>query len=55
MNTFDLAAELETADVTVNALHPATFMPTKVSSGAVVSPAPAPRSSQRRAAPDPLR
>ena len=31
MNTFDLAAELEAAGVTVNALHPATFMPTKVS------------------------
>jgi NAD(P)-dependent dehydrogenase (short-subunit alcohol dehydrogenase family) len=31
MNTFDLAAELAAADVTVNALHPATFMPTKVS------------------------
>ena len=31
MNTFDLAAELEAARVTVNALHPATFMPTKVS------------------------
>ena len=31
MNTFDLAAELEAANVTVNALHPATFMPTKVS------------------------
>ena len=29
--TFDLAAELAAADVTVNALHPATFMPTKVS------------------------
>jgi NAD(P)-dependent dehydrogenase (short-subunit alcohol dehydrogenase family) len=31
MDTFDLAAELEAAGVTVNALHPATFMPTKVS------------------------
>ena len=31
MNAFDLAEELEAANVTVNALHPATFMPTKVS------------------------
>jgi NAD(P)-dependent dehydrogenase (short-subunit alcohol dehydrogenase family) len=31
MNTFDLAAEVAAAGVTVNALHPATFMPTKVS------------------------
>jgi NAD(P)-dependent dehydrogenase (short-subunit alcohol dehydrogenase family) len=31
MNAFDLAAELEAAGVTVNALHPATFMPTKLS------------------------
>ena len=37
MNTFDLAAELEAADVTVNALHPATFMPTKVSPAPPVS------------------
>jgi len=28
--TFDLAAELDLAGVTVNALHPATFMPTKI-------------------------
>jgi NAD(P)-dependent dehydrogenase (short-subunit alcohol dehydrogenase family) len=28
--TFDLAAELDPAEVTVNALHPATFMPTKI-------------------------
>ena len=31
MNAFDLAEELEAANVAVNALHPATFMPTKVS------------------------
>jgi NAD(P)-dependent dehydrogenase (short-subunit alcohol dehydrogenase family) len=31
MNTFDLAEALEAKGVTVNALHPATFMPTKVS------------------------
>ena len=31
MNTFDLAEALEAEAVTVNALHPATFMPTKVS------------------------
>ena len=37
MNTFDLAAELAAADVTVNALHPATFMPTKVSPAPPVS------------------
>jgi len=37
MNTFDLAAELEAAGVTVNALHPATFMPTKVSPAPPVS------------------
>jgi NAD(P)-dependent dehydrogenase (short-subunit alcohol dehydrogenase family) len=30
MFTFDLADELAAAGVTVNALHPATFMPTKV-------------------------
>jgi len=28
--TFDLATELDLAGVTVNALHPATFMPTKI-------------------------
>jgi NAD(P)-dependent dehydrogenase (short-subunit alcohol dehydrogenase family) len=37
MNTFDLAEELEAAGVTVNALHPATFMPTKVSPAPPVS------------------
>src|SRR5580693_281745 len=30
MDAFDLAEELQTAGVTVNALHPATFMPTKM-------------------------
>jgi len=37
--TIDLAAELELegADVTVNALHPATFMPTKIVTGATFS------------------
>src|ERR1700722_7626147 len=37
MNAFDLAAELQTAGVTVNALHPATFMPTKMVSAAPLS------------------
>lgn len=37
MNTFDLAEELAAAGVTVNALHPATFMPTKVSPAPPVS------------------
>ena len=31
MNAFDLAEELQAGGVTVNVLHPATFMPTKVS------------------------
>jgi len=38
--TIDLAAELDTldgADVTVNALHPATFMPTKIVTGPAFS------------------
>jgi NAD(P)-dependent dehydrogenase (short-subunit alcohol dehydrogenase family) len=37
MLTFDLATELELAGVTVNALHPATFMPTKVSPAPPIS------------------
>jgi NAD(P)-dependent dehydrogenase (short-subunit alcohol dehydrogenase family) len=37
MNTFDLAEELQAKGVTVNALHPATFMPTKVSPAKPVS------------------
>jgi NAD(P)-dependent dehydrogenase (short-subunit alcohol dehydrogenase family) len=37
MNTFDLAEELAGTRVTVNALHPATFMPTKVSPAPPVS------------------
>jgi len=37
MNTFDLAEELDGTQVTVNALHPATFMPTKVSPAPPVS------------------
>jgi NAD(P)-dependent dehydrogenase (short-subunit alcohol dehydrogenase family) len=37
MNAFDLAEELEAAGVTVNALHPATFMPTKMVSVAPLS------------------
>jgi NAD(P)-dependent dehydrogenase (short-subunit alcohol dehydrogenase family) len=37
MNAFDLAAELLDAGVTVNALHPATFMPTKVSPAKPIS------------------
>ncbi len=35
--TIDLAAELDRTGVTVNALHPATFMPTKISAGAPAS------------------
>ena len=35
--TIDLAAELDLAGITVNALHPATFMPTKIVAGAPVS------------------
>jgi len=37
MNTFDLAGELAAVNVTANALHPATFMPTKVTPGAPIS------------------
>ena len=33
--TFDLAAELDPDEVTVNALHPATFMPTKIVSSPI--------------------
>jgi NAD(P)-dependent dehydrogenase (short-subunit alcohol dehydrogenase family) len=33
--TFDLAAELDPDGVTVNALHPATFMPTKIVSSPI--------------------
>jgi len=33
--TFDLAAELDPDSVTVNALHPATFMPTKIVSSPI--------------------
>ena len=35
--TIDLAAELELAGVTVNSLHPATFMPTKIVAGSPIS------------------
>ncbi len=35
--TIDLAAELDLAGVTVNALHPATFMPTKIVAGTPAS------------------
>jgi NAD(P)-dependent dehydrogenase (short-subunit alcohol dehydrogenase family) len=38
MFTFDLAEELSDVGVTVTALHPATFMPTKMVSEAGVSP-----------------
>jgi NAD(P)-dependent dehydrogenase (short-subunit alcohol dehydrogenase family) len=37
MDAIDLAAELKPANVTVNALHPATFMPTKLSPSAPLS------------------
>ncbi len=30
MHTFDLAERLDPAQVTANALHPATYMPTKI-------------------------
>jgi len=35
--TFDLASELDGTGVTVNTLHPATFMPTKMVTGATMS------------------
>jgi NAD(P)-dependent dehydrogenase (short-subunit alcohol dehydrogenase family) len=35
--TIDLAAELDLTGVTVNALHPATFMPTKIVAGPTAS------------------
>jgi len=35
--TVDLAPELDAAEVTVNALHPATFMPTKIVAGPTLS------------------
>ena len=38
MFTFDLAEELRDSGVTVNALHPATFMPTKMVRQAGASP-----------------
>ena len=37
MNTLDLAEQLHATGVTVNALHPATFMPTKVSPAKPIS------------------
>ena len=38
MFTFDLAAELDPAEVTANALHPGTFMPTKMVTEEGISP-----------------
>jgi NAD(P)-dependent dehydrogenase (short-subunit alcohol dehydrogenase family) len=39
MFTFDLAEELEAHGVTVNCLHPSTYMPTKMVIGAGITPA----------------
>jgi len=39
MHSFDLAAELEGEGVTATALHPATFMATKMVTGAGITPA----------------
>jgi len=38
MFTFDLAEELDPAEVTANCLHPGTFMPTKMVRGAGIEP-----------------
>jgi NAD(P)-dependent dehydrogenase (short-subunit alcohol dehydrogenase family) len=38
MFTFDLAAELDPAEVTANALHPGTYMPTKMVTEAGIAP-----------------
>ena len=39
MHAFDLADELRDAGVTATALHPATYMPTKMVTGAGITPA----------------
>jgi NAD(P)-dependent dehydrogenase (short-subunit alcohol dehydrogenase family) len=39
MHAFDLAADLRDAGVTATALHPATYMPTKMVTGAGITPA----------------
>jgi NAD(P)-dependent dehydrogenase (short-subunit alcohol dehydrogenase family) len=38
MFTFDLAAELDPGEVTANALHPGTYMPTKMVTAAGIAP-----------------